>query len=179
MGVVITGRQMEITPALKKYIEDRSKKLGKFGSKAPQVMFTLKVEKHRHIAEALVKVNGVVFQALEETDAMYASVDMAIQKIERQLRKYKEKLRNHRLRQEASAHDQVQEDGSVPGGVASKIKKIKDIQIQPMTLEEAASQIESLGEEFFLFGNRENDRLNVLYKRKDGSLGLIHTSHSR
>lgn len=168
MEVTITGRQMEMTPALKEYVEARAKKIEKYTSKAAQAVFTLKIEKYRHTAEVLVKLNGFILQAEEETDAMYASVDKAMDKIERQLKKYKEKLCNHRVR----VGDALEKEAPEAETMASRIKKIKKFAVRQMSLEEAALQMELLGKSFFLFGNHEN-QLNVLYKRKDGSLGLI------
>ena len=169
MDVMITGKQLDITPALKQYVENRAKKIEKYTSKATQAVFTLKVEKYRHMAEVLVKVNGYILQSEQETDAMYASVDKAMSKIERQLKKYKEKLCDHRIHQ-----------NNVPEGEPLErnwsevnIKKRKRHKIRPMTVEEAALQMELLGNHFFLFANQESGRLNVLYRRKDGSLGLI------
>lgn len=167
MEVTITGRHLEVTPALKEYVEGRARKIEKYTSKASQTVFTLKVEKYRHIAEVLVNVNGFILQAEEETDAMYTSVDKAMDKLERQLKKYKEKLRNHRVRPEA--------EGSLSPEIKPtvKIEKRKRFEVQAMTLDQAALQMELLGKSFFLFGNDESRHLNVLYKRKDGTLGLI------
>lgn len=100
MDVLITGRHLEVTPALRSYVENRAKRIGKYTSKATQIIFTLKVEKHRHLAEVLLKVNGSVLQSEEETDAMYTSVDKAMAKVERQLKKHKEKRCNHRVQQD-------------------------------------------------------------------------------
>ncbi len=72
MDVLITGRHLEVTPALRSYVENRAKKIEKYTSKATQIIFTLKVEKYRHLAEVLLKVNGSILQSEEETDAMYA-----------------------------------------------------------------------------------------------------------
>lgn len=169
MEVVITGRQMEVTPALKEYIEGRARKIEKYSAKTTQIAFTLKVEKYRHIAEVLVRANGFLLQAEEETDEMYASVDQAMGKIERQFKKYKEKLSNHRVRQEEMTEESEPEvESSIP-----RVKKRKVFPVKPMLLEEAALQMELLGKDFFIFGNHENQRINVLYKRKDGTLGLI------
>ena len=169
MDIVITGRQMDVTPALKEYIEGRARKIEKYSSKTTQIAFTLKVEKYRHIAEVLVRANGFLLQAEEETDEMYASLDKAMNKIERQFKKYKEKLSNHRIRQEGIPEKVEPEvEDSVPS-----IRKRKVFPIKPMLLEEAVLQMELLGKDFFLFGNHENHRINVLYKRKDGTLGLI------
>jgi len=100
MDVLITGRHLELTPALRTYVENRAKKIEKYTSKATQIIFTLKVEKYRHLAEVLLKVDGSVLQSEEETDAMYTSVDKAMAKVERQLKKHKEKLCNHRVHQD-------------------------------------------------------------------------------
>jgi len=169
MEVMITGKQLDVTPALKDYVEARAEKIKKYTSKATQVIFTLKVEKYRHLAEVLVKVKGYILQAEQETDEMYASVDKAMSKIERQLKKYKEKLCDHRVH-----NDMVLEEGP-PSEAWEKahIKKRKQFAVKPMPLEEAALQMDLLGKSFFIFGNEKNKGINVLYKRKDGSLGLI------
>ncbi len=173
MEVMITGKQLEITPALKEYVETRAEKIKKYTSKATQVIFTLKVEKYRHLAEVLVKVKGFILQAETETDEMYASVDKAMSKIERQLKKYKEKLCDHRV------HNNLVLDETPPSEIWEKghIKKRKQFAVKPMPLEEAAFQMELLGNNFFIFGNNESKNINVLYKRKDGSLGLIEPVH--
>lgn len=168
---MITGRQMEITASLKDYIEDRAKKIEKYASKATQIIFTLKVEKYRHIAEVLVKSNGFLLQAEEETDAMYASVDKAMGKIERQFKKYKEKLCNHRVRPEEAKG--MEKPSPADRKFAPKINKRKRFEMKPMSLDEAALQMELLDKNFFLFENRDDQTLNVIYRRKDGGLGLI------
>ncbi|MFQ5780810.1 MAG: ribosome hibernation-promoting factor, HPF/YfiA family [Nitrospiria bacterium] len=173
MEVLITGRQLEVTPALRQYVENRAKKIEKYTPKASQITFTLKIEKYRHLAEVLVKVNGFILQSEQETDAMYASVDKAMAKIERQFRKYKEKLCNHRVQ-----HGIVAEGKPPAGGEpALRIMKRKKFEIRSMALSEAALQMELLDKDFFLFGNHEDQHLNVLYKRKDGTLGLIEAVH--
>ncbi len=172
MEVMITGKQLDITPALKEYVENRAEKIKKYTSKATQITFTLKVEKYRHLAEVLLKVKGFILQAEHETDAMYASVDKAMAKIERQLKKHKEKLCDHRL------HNETIKDEIAPTEVwdDSIIKKRKTFSVKQMTLEEAVFQMELLKKSFFLFAHHENKQVNVLYKRKDGSLGLIEPS---
>jgi len=169
MEVTITGKQLDITPALKEFVEGRARKIEKYTTNATQVAFTLKVEKYRHLAEVLVKVNGYILQSEQETDEMYASVEKAMSKIERQLRKHKEKLCDHRLHQ-----NHLPEDSTPALAWAdAHIKKRKRHKIEAMSIEDAALQMELLGNQFFLFENPENHQLNVLYRRKDGSLGLI------
>jgi putative sigma-54 modulation protein len=98
MEVVVTGRQMAVTPALRRYAEDRARKVERLASGAAKVALILKVEKHRHHAEVSANVNGFLLQATEETEEMYASIDRAMTKIVKQLRKYKEKLSRRRGR---------------------------------------------------------------------------------
>ncbi|MBN4054735.1 ribosome-associated translation inhibitor RaiA [Nitrospira defluvii] len=169
MEVMITGKQLEITPALKEYVENRAEKIKKYTSKVTQVNFTLKVEKYRHLAEVLVKVKGFILQAEQETDEMYVSVDKAMNKIERQLKKHKEKLCDHRPHNGAN----IEELALMSKKSQSNIKKRKQFAVEPMTLEEAELQMELLGKSFFVFGNNQNRNLNVLYRRNDGTLGLI------
>lgn len=172
MEVLITGKQLDVTPALRQYIANRSKKIEKYTMKVTQVVFTLKVEKYRHSAEVLVKVNGFILQTEQETDEMYASVDKAMSKIERQLKKHKEKLHNHRVH-----HDETgQKETPVTSWADANIKKRKQFPVEAMSIEEAALQMELLGNGFFLFENRDSKQVNLLYKRKDGGLGLIERS---
>ncbi|MFQ5587876.1 MAG: ribosome hibernation-promoting factor, HPF/YfiA family [Nitrospiria bacterium] len=172
MEVLITGKQLDITPALREYIENRSKKIEKYTMKVTQVIFTLKVEKYRHSAEVLVKVNGFIVQTEQETDEMYASVDKAMSKIERQLKKHKEKLQNHRAHHDTASP----KEPPVRDWAAANLKKRKQFPVETMSIEEAALQMELLGNGFFLFENRDSRQVNVLYKRKDGGLGLIERS---
>ncbi len=172
MEVMITGKQLDVTPALKEYVETRAKKIEKYTTNATKAIFTLKVEKYRHLAEVLVKVNGFILQSEQETDEMYVSVDKAISKIERQLKKHKEKLHNHRVQHNVTG----QKTMPMPSWADVNIKKRKTFPIEAMTVEEAALQMELLGTDFFLFENRESKQVNLLYKRKDGGLGLIERS---
>ncbi len=172
MEVLISGKQLDVTPALKQYIENRVKKIEKYTMKVTQVVFTLKVEKYRHMAEVLVKVNGFILQTEQETDEMYASVDKAMSKIERQLKKHKEKLHNHRVHHDVTGHKET----PVPDWADLNIKKRKQFPLEAMSIEDAALQMELLGNGFFLFENRDSKQVNVLYKRKDGGLGLIERS---
>lgn len=169
MEVMITGKQLDVTPALKEYVETRAKKIEKYTTNVTKAIFTLKVEKYRHMAEVLVKVNGFIIQSEQETDEMYVSVDKAISKIERQLKKHKEKLQNHRVQHDVTG----QKTTPVPSWEDLNIKKRKAFPIDAMSIEEAALQMELLGTGFFLFENGESKQVNLLYKRKDGGLGLI------
>ncbi|MBI3598034.1 MAG: ribosome-associated translation inhibitor RaiA [Nitrospirae bacterium] len=173
---------MSITQGLKKYIEERSRKIEKYVSKPLQATVTLKVEKYRQIAEAHVNLNGVVLQAEEETDEMEASVDKVMSKIEKQLRKYKEKASNHRVR--IAGPEAMGRSVSMPKGPEDppfialgkdvfRIPKREKISVNVMTIEEALLQMKSNKKEFFCFRNSANRQLNLLYKKKSGILGLM------
>jgi putative sigma-54 modulation protein len=184
MEVIITGRHVEVTPKLKKYVEGRAKKIEKYTTKATQVTFTLKTEKHRNIAEIALRINGKILKAKEETDDLQASVDLAMVHLEDQLKKQKEKLVAHHPRN-GEAHGDLRRLVSkqeappeVPKKTASRIKKRQKQTVALLTLEEAESKLQMLDQGFLLFGNKRSLCLNVLYKRADGLLGLIETTYS-
>jgi len=182
---VITGKQMTITGGLKKYIQERSLKLQKYVSKPLQATVTLKVEKYRQIAEVHLNLNGVVLQAEEETGEMGASVDLAMSKIEKQLKKYKEKVSSHRVRPGGAGALAGREKGAVylpkepeePPFIALgkdifRIPKREKISVNVMTIEEALSEMKSNKKDFFAF-KTAGGQLNLLYKKKSGMLGLM------
>ncbi len=184
MDVIITGKKIEITPGLKKYIESRAKKIEKYTTKATQVAFILKSEKYRNIAEITVTVKGQTLKAQEETDDdIHASVDLAMTRLESQLKKQKEKLSKHHPRH-GEAHGDLRRligktpPPETPKKTASRIKKKQKQAVELMTLEEAEIKLQTLEQGFLLFGNQKSFCLNVLYKRADGSLGLIETIYT-
>ncbi len=186
MEITITGRQMTVTPTLKKYIEGQAQKIGKYGSKPPQVTFTLHVQKYRHIAEAHVNANGVVLQAEEETDNMHASVDQVIAKIERQLKKSKEKGVNHRVRPTSGGKrgaakgvraSVVPGDGNGPTEAFETVER-EPVSVAVMTLEEALLQMKADKKEFLLFRNKKGRQWNLLYKKREGALLLMEPADS-
>lgn len=173
MQITVLGRHMEITEALKNYAMERFEKLDRYLPRNTQVMITLSVvKKVHHIAEASIKANGVLVQASEETEEMYSSIDLLLEKIERRLRKYKEKLSDYKhqaprtgeLTAAATAHPEER----IP-----EIIKIKRFDLKPMLPEEAVMQMELLDKPFFVFSNAGNGLVNVIYRRKDGNVGLI------
>jgi len=100
MKTTVTGRHIEVTPALKAYVEERINHLARYSNQATEASVILTVEKYRHQADVTVNVNGTVVQATGETSEMYASIDQAVEKIERQIKKLKDRLHDHRQRVE-------------------------------------------------------------------------------
>lgn len=167
MNIIITGRHLELTDNLKGYAEEKIKKFKKYINNITEVAITLSVEKYRHKAEVLLKVNGVMIQAESITGEMYSSIDDVVEKLERQVKKYKEKWLSYRKGEEKTPITLKSEEP-----FPAIIKK-KSFDIKPMSPEEAAMQMELLDKNFFVFTNVSSGSINVLYKRKDGNLGLI------
>lgn len=173
MQITVLGRHMEITDALKNYATERFEKLDRYLPGNTQATIILSVvKKVHHIAEASIKANGVLVQASEETEEMYSSIDLLLEKIERRLRKYKEKLSDHKHQApragELTAAAPAHQEERIP-----EIIRIKRFDLKPMLPEEAVMQMELLDKPFFVFSNAGNGLVNVIYRRKDGNVGLI------
>jgi putative sigma-54 modulation protein len=169
MNIIVNGRHIEITNALKDYAESKVKKFEKYLSPITEAIVTLSVQKYRHKAEVLLKANGHMIQAESVTEEAYSAIDEVIEKLERQIKKYKEKLTSHR------SEGRVAEEtaGSPEEEVSARIIRRKKFAMKPMTAEEAAMQMELLDKNFFVFTNVDNGNINVIYKRLDGDFGLI------
>jgi ribosome hibernation promoting factor len=172
MQVSVIGRHIEVTEALKQYATEKFNRLGKYLPKALDVVITLSVvKKVHHIAEAVIKSNGVLIQASEETEEMYSAIDLLVEKIERRVRRYKEKLVDHK--HHGGKAEALEALSSHPGDRIPQIIKTKRFDLKPMLPEEAVMQMELLDKDFFIFANAGSGQVNVIYKRRDGNVGLI------
>jgi len=177
MQVTVIGRHIEATDALKQYAQEKFSRLEKYLPKTVQVVVTLSVvKKVHHIAEAVIKSNGILIQASEETEEMYSAIDLLIEKLEGRVRRYKEKLVDHKHQTSkgdsvAHAPDSAHADDRIP-----QIIRTKRFDLKPMLPEEAVMQMELLDKDFFVFSNAGSGHINVIYKRKDGNVGLIEPS---
>ena len=171
MRIITSGKNMEVTDALKDTIERKLGKLGKFFQKDTEAQVTLNVEKYRHIIEVTIPFNGVLIRAEECTADMYTSIDKAVVKLERQINKHKTKL-ERRFRGSKMIFDNIEVSGreDLDG---PKVVRTKRFAMKPMPIEEAILQMELLGHNFFVFSNGDTEEVNVVYKRKDGNYGLI------
>jgi putative sigma-54 modulation protein len=171
MQVTVVGRHIEATDALKQYATDKFSRLDKYLPKTVQVVVTLSVvKKVHHIAEAVIKSNGLLIQASEETEEMYSAIDLLIEKIERRVKRYKEKLVDHK---QHTARTETAGPATGPEDRIPQIIKTKRFDLKPMLPEEAVMQMELLDKDFFIFANIGSGQVNVIYKRKDGNVGLI------
>ena len=172
MKFIIIGKNIEVTPGLKAAVEDKIGKLEKYFTKETEVHVTLSVEKDRQKIEVTIPMKGNIIRAEQVSDDMYVSIDLVEEIIERQLKKYKTKLVDKKqdavnyFKKEFVENDYV-EDEEV------KIIRTKRFDIKPMYPEDACIQMELLGHGFFVFVNAETDQVNVVYKRKGNTYGII------
>lgn len=169
MKIQVRGRNVETTDALKDYIGKRLGKLDKYIDNLGEAQVTLTVERGFHRIEVTIPINGMILRGEESTGDMYASTDLVVEKLEKQIEKYKGKLQKRGARY---VNDQrkpavIQEDEE------PRLVRTKRFAIKPMTVEEAVLQMNLLGHNFFVFSNADTELVNVVYKRKDGNYGLI------
>lgn len=169
MNIIVNGRNIEVTPALRKYAEEKISKFERYLSNITEATVTMTVEKYRHKVEVLLKANGVLIQAEGVTGEIYSSIDDVVEKLEKQVKKYKEKMVSHRKGETKVATPPSSEVISETG----RIIKIKRFDMKPMSPDEAAMQMELLDKDFFVFSNLSSGEINVIYRRKDGNFGLI------
>lgn len=171
MKFTIIARKIERNEALEKYIEKKLLKLEKFFRDEPEVKVVLSTQKGgQQVVEATIFVPGMIFRAEENANDMYASVDKVAAMIERQIRKNKTRLAKS-LRDNAFAPQEEvlpeEEETNFP------IEKVKRYAVKPMSPEEAILQMNLLGHEFFVFENAQSEEINLVYRRKDNTYGLI------
>ena len=177
MRIKITGRNIELTEGLKAAVEDKLNKLEKYFTPDTDVYVTLSVEKERQKAEVTIPAKGNYIRSEQVSNDMYVSIDLVEEVIERQLRKYKNKLVAKNQEGSNFSKTLFETEESIEDGEV-KIVRTKRFGIKPMYPEDACVQMELLGHNFFVFFNAENEEVNVVYKRKDGSYGLIEPEFS-
>ncbi len=174
MQITVIGRHLEATEALKQYATDRFQRLEKYLPPNSQAIITLSViKKVHHIADASIKADGMLIQASEETEEMYSSIDLLYEKIDRRVRKYKEKLTDHKHQPVRTGLEDAAPAAPHPEDRIPRIIRTKRFDLKPMQPEEAVMQMELLDKPFFLFANAMSGQVNVIYRRKDGNVGLI------
>lgn len=173
MKMNYTGKNVEVTEALRDVTEKKLTKLDKYFQKDIEGNVTFSTQKNRKIIEVTINLPGTIIRAEESSDDMYASIDKAVDVLERQVRKHKTKLQkryknNETIRFENVMPLTVEEDSEKP-----KLVKTKRFTLKPMSSEEAILQMELLRHNFFVYLDGETDDVGIVYKRKDGDYGLI------
>lgn len=176
MQVAVTFRHVEPTDALRKYAEDKVQRVGRYLHRPMEAHVILSVMKKSHRAEINLLANGTSLFSEEETTDLYSAIDLALDKIERQVKKLNAKRKNHQaehggpaLRLQVLAADRLDEHG------APEIIRTRRVPSKPMSVDEAVMQMDLTQNEFFVFRNAENEGLSVIYRRKDGNYGLIES----
>lgn len=170
MNVNVKGRNVDVSPALKEYVEKKISKVVKQFKSVDEVVAVLKVAKGDHTVEITVPAKGIILRAQETTKDMYSSIDLVCEKIERQIHKYKTRLAKRKYANFAEAP--VIDEAAVEEDDLTIIKNKKFV-MHPMTAEEAIVQMNLLGHDFFVFFDPDEGVTSVVYRRKDGKYGLL------
>lgn len=171
MKFVISGKNIEVTEGLKSAVEDKLGKLERYFTSDTEIIVTLSVEKERQKIEVTIPVKGNIIRSEQVSSDMYVSIDLVEEIIERQLRKYKNKIIDKKqsagFQPEFIEKDYEEDTGEI------KIIRTKKFGFKPMYPEDACVQMELLGHNFYAFLNAETEEVNVVYKRKGNTYGLI------
>ncbi len=176
MQIAVTFRHMEASEPVRAYAEEKVSRVKKYIDEPIDAQVVLSVEKKiRHNAEVIILAKGITIKGSEETNDMYAAIDAVVDKIERQLKRYKEKLKDHKptAGRERRVEKSVVAAESLEGGQVPTIIRTSSFEVKPMSVEEAVMQMDLLHKDFLVFTDDRTEELNVVYRRKDGNYGLI------
>ena len=170
MKFVYASKDMAVSESLKSRVEKKLSKMERYFREEPEATIRFKVQKgERNITEITVNAGGVILRAEESSNDMYLSIDRAVDKLESQLRRHRTKLEK-RIR---TAELEPVMEAPVYEEQSYDIVRTKKFSVKPMSVEDAITQMELLGHDFFIFLNEGNETMNVLYRRNDGSYGLL------
>jgi putative sigma-54 modulation protein len=178
MDITVSFRHMEPTESLKIYAEEKVSKLKKYLDFPLEAHIVLTVEKFRHIADVTLSVNGTMIKGVEETEDMYSAIDQVMDKIEKQVKRHLSKIKDRRT--ESIKDEKTLEAGlEEPAGLAGDepVIEVEKMDAKPMDPEEAAMQLGLSQQDFMVFRNSSSREINVIYRRRDGNLGLIEPSN--
>lgn len=181
MQINISARHIDLTPALADYVRKKVEKCQKYFDHLVWAQVILSVEKYRQVAELVIHASKTTFRAKEESVDLYAAVDLTVDKMDKQLRKYKEIAKIHRKDNEAVASLKVanargsRKKRAYPALTTGQyvISEVKRFDVKPVSIEEAISEMNGLGYNFFMFLNADTSRINVIYTKENGSYGLL------
>jgi putative sigma-54 modulation protein len=173
MRITITGRNIELTEGLKAAVEERLSKLEKYFAPDTDVFVTLSVEKERQKIEVTIPIKGHIIRSEQVSTDMYVSIDLVEEVIERQLKKYRTRLASKKMNVADKFTAAFVEGDADNSDEEVKIVRTKRFGMKPMYPEDACVQMELTGHDFFVFRNAETDEVNVVYKRKGNTYGLI------
>lgn len=171
MNYIISGKNIEVTEGLRSAVQDKLAKLEKYFADDASVQVTFSVEKDRQKIEVTIPMKGHIIRAEQVSDDMYVSIDLVVEVIERQVTRHRKKLidkeQNAAYLSKAFVDEDVEDDDDI------KIVRTKKFAVKPMYPEDACIQMDLVGHNFYVFRNAETDEVNVVYKRKGNTYGLI------
>lgn len=177
MRVSTIAKNTTVTPALKEMIEKKLSKVKRYFDPEVEAKATLSVQRNKQKVEITIPFNGIILRAEEATEDMYKSIDLVVAKLERQIRKQRTKLsrrNNESLRfpqlDEVALSDEIKENDG-------EVVKVKKFRVKPMSADEAILQMELVGHNFFVYQDSDENKICVIYKRKDGDYGLLEPDY--
>ncbi len=176
MQTSVTFKNLDPSDHLKAYVSEKLDRFDKFLDNPAEANVVLAVEKFRHIAEINIAGDKLTIIGSEETNDMYSAIDMALDKLEKQIKKSKQKIRERRLTAKNRNRSMLEEADPLSDENSERQVKIRNIEYKPMDIEEAVLQMDLIEDNFLVFTNARSDHINVLYRRKDGHYGLIQPS---
>lgn len=192
MNVIVSGKALKVTEALRAHAEEKIEAIQRYFDHIIEADVTLSIDRKKEDAEnsrcdVTVWANGTILKSSEHKDEMYSAINGAIHKIERQLKKYKQKVRENPKRR--AAHERAVKGADKPTETSThtvmkmpasdgkpKVIRTHAFAMKPMSVDEAAMQLQILNQEFMVFANAETNEVNVVYRRHDGNIGLIEPS---
>ena len=176
MQTSVTFKNIDPSDHLKSYVADKLDRFDRLLDNPAEANVVLSVEKFRHIAEINITGDRLNIVGREEINDMYSAIDMVLDKVEKQIKKNKQKIRERRTASKGSIREISGREALLGDEDTETQIKIKNIDYKPMDVEEAVMQMDLVKDNFLVFTNARTDRVNVLYRRKDGHYGLIHPS---
>ena len=173
MQTSVTFKNLDSSDTLKSYVQDKLDRFDRLLDNPAEANVVLSVEKFRHMAEINIIGDRLTINGKEETIDMYSAIDMVLDKLEKQIKKSKDKIRERRSGAKSRNKGMLTEESSVSDEELERQVRIKNIEYKPMHVEEAVLQMDLLDDNFLVFTNARSDQVNVLYRRKDGHYGLI------
>ena len=173
MQTSVTFKNLDPSDTLKSYVGEKLDRFDRLLDNPAEANVVLLVEKFRHTAEISINGDRLTINGKEETNDMYSAIDIVLDKLEKQIKKSKDKIRDRRTGARAKNKNMMQTEINLPDEELEWQVKIKNIEYKPMDVEEAVLQMDLLNDNFLVFTNARSDQVNVLYRRKDGHYGLI------
>ncbi len=173
MDTHMTFRHMDATDAIKEYTENKLEKVKKYVQQPLDIHVVFSKERFQHLVEINLNGNGIDIHAEDRNEDLYAAIDLAMDKIEKQLRRFRDKRKHKKSPNHSRAFKLAILSSEAKKGETPQIIKSRDFVATPLTLAEAMDELDSDSKDFLVFTNAETSRINVLYKRNDGNFGLI------